>query len=62
MKQDKNKKRRNAEQSTNIDNNPVMTKPMEIISIADSKADPNGSWTGVAVNPYEKPVQDADDL
>ena len=25
--------------------------------------DPNGSWTGVATeDPYEKPVQDADDL
>lgn len=24
--------------------------------------DPNGSWTGVAENPLEKPVQDADDL
>jgi len=25
-------------------------------------ADPNGSYTGRAENPYEKPVQDADDL
>ena len=24
--------------------------------------DPQGSWTGVPDNPYEKPVQDADDL
>ena len=24
--------------------------------------DPNGSYTGRAKNPYEKPVQDADDL
>ncbi len=24
--------------------------------------DPFGSYTGVADNPYEKPVQDADDL
>ena len=24
--------------------------------------DPNGSWTGVAENPMEKPVQDVDDL
>lgn len=24
--------------------------------------DPLGSWTGVPANPWEKPVQDADDL
>lgn len=24
--------------------------------------DPNGSWTGVTKEKYEKPVQDADDL
>ena len=24
--------------------------------------DPQGSWTGVPLNPDEKPVQDADDL
>ena len=24
--------------------------------------DPNGSWTGVPDDPYEKPVQDVDDL
>ena len=24
--------------------------------------DPNGSYTGCSVDPYEKPVQDADDL
>ncbi len=24
--------------------------------------DPLGSYTGIAVNPYEPPVQDADDL
>lgn len=25
-------------------------------------ADPNGSYTGRGENPYEKPIQDADDL
>lgn len=25
-------------------------------------ADPNGSYTGIASPPYERPVQDADDL
>ncbi|MBQ8689108.1 MAG: hypothetical protein IJ515_01945 [Clostridia bacterium] len=24
--------------------------------------DPQGSWTGVPDDPYEKPIQDADDL
>ncbi|MBQ8647679.1 MAG: hypothetical protein IJ484_06015 [Oscillospiraceae bacterium] len=27
-----------------------------------SKSDPLGSWTGVPEDPYEVPVQDADDL
>ena len=27
-----------------------------------SATDPLGMWTGVPENPYEKPVQDADDL
>ena len=27
-----------------------------------SKTDPNGSYTGVPLNPMEIPVQDADDL
>ena len=26
------------------------------------KFDPNGSWTGVPKDRYEKPIQDADDL
>lgn len=40
----------------------VMVKPLEIISMENVSTDPNGSWTGVPLNPYEKPVQDADDL
>lgn len=28
----------------------------------DIQTDPLGSWTGVPENPYEKPIQDADDL
>lgn len=27
-----------------------------------SRTDPLGMWTGVPEDPYEKPVQDADDL
>ena len=27
-----------------------------------AKYDPNGSWTGVPADIYEKPIQDADDL
>ncbi len=26
------------------------------------KFDPNGSWTGIAVDKFEQPIQDADDL
>lgn len=43
-------------------NGDPMAKPLQIISVAGTKTDPNGSWTGVPVNPYERPVQDADDL
>jgi hypothetical protein len=27
-----------------------------------SKEDPNGSYTGKPLKPYEKPIQDSDDL
>ena len=27
-----------------------------------SDTDPQGSWTGVPLDPFEEPVQDADDL
>lgn len=31
-------------------------------SLCSPKTDPQGMYTGVPENPYEKPVQDADDL
>lgn len=31
-------------------------------SMKSADTDPNGSYTGVCEDPYEKPVQDADDL
>lgn len=31
-------------------------------SLQARATDPQGSWTGVPANPWEKPVQDADDL
>ena len=40
-------------------------KAQEIVKeyiTGNDKTDPNGSWTGRPENPYEKPVQDADDL
>lgn len=33
-----------------------------IVNIPPSKSDPNGSYTGNCMDPFEKPVQDADDL
>lgn len=43
--------------------NSVMNKPRQIIQMMSSEAtDPNGSYTGVPENKFEKPVQDADDL
>lgn len=37
-------------------NNPIVSDPAPIVT------DPNGSYTGRATDPYEKPIQDADDL
>ena len=34
----------------------------ELVEMQSSQTDPFGSYTGVPVNPYETPVQDADDL
>ena len=36
--------------------NPLVPDPAPIVT------DPNGSYTGRPKDPYEKPVQDADDL
>lgn len=36
--------------------NPIVADPAPIVT------DPNGSYTGKGKDPYEKPVQDADDL
>jgi len=38
------------------------TPVQEEISERQSSTDPMGSWTGIPANPYEEPVQDADDL
>ena len=35
-------------------------RPCEVVD--PSRTDPQGSYTGVPREPYEKPVQDADDL
>lgn len=39
-----------------VQNKPTQTHPAPIVT------DPNGSYTGRASDPFEKPVQDADDL
>lgn len=42
------------------------TKPMQqaraMTDFASDQTDPQGSYTGCPADPYEKPVQDADDL
>lgn len=42
----------------------AMKTPREMVRQYSKKSpeDPNGSYTGVAASPKEKPVQDADDL
>lgn len=37
-------------------------KVMELSQTTSCKNDPNGSYTGVPLDPNDKPVQDADDL
>ena len=39
-----------------------MAKAMNMTNCKSTNTDPQGSWTGVPVDPKEKPVQDADDL
>ena len=37
-------------------------RAMELTDLRDVRTDPLGSYTGSPLNPYKKPVQDADDL
>lgn len=39
-----------------------MEKAKELSQFTAAKTDPQGSWTGRPLDPYEVPVQDADDL
>ena len=39
-----------------------MEKAMDLTLWQSAKTDPQGSWTGTPADPYETPVQDADDL
>ena len=39
-----------------------MEKARELSQLAAPDTDPLGSWTGQPLDPYEVPVQDADDL
>lgn len=40
----------------------AMDKAMNMTVWQSAKTDPQGSWTGTPADPYEVPVQDADDL
>ncbi len=40
----------------------ITQKVQQITAASVSPSDPEGSYTGAPKNPYEKPVQDADDL
>ena len=39
-----------------------MAKAMDLTIWQSAKTDPQGSYTGTPADPYEVPVQDADDL
>lgn len=40
----------------------IMRRALGVMALRSSGFDPDGSYTGVCDNIYEKPVQDADDL
>jgi len=40
----------------------AMDKAMNMTIWQSAQTDPQGSWTGTPADPYEVPVQDADDL
>ena len=40
----------------------ISDKVNQLFNMKDTQTDPNGSYTGVPSNPYDMPVQDADDL
>ncbi len=54
------KKRPSLKKQEKID--AVVEKMVDGAPQAHLKTDPQGMYTGVGVDPYEKPVQDADDL
>ncbi|MCH5325385.1 MAG: hypothetical protein J1E39_09225 [Eubacterium sp.] len=56
---DKNKKKKNAKKADKQD---ATERSLEVIAMRDDYTDPFGSYTGIADDPYEVPVQDADDL
>ncbi len=60
------KEKKNADQkkSSHSKDCPPLTKQVinQVIRMKSCKTDPQGSYTGKPVNPYEVPVQDADDL
>lgn len=39
-----------------------MEKAMDLTIWQSARTDPQGSWTGTPADPWETPVQDADDL
>ena len=40
----------------------IMRRALGVMALRSSDFDPDGSYTGVCDNIFEKPVQDADDL
>lgn len=54
------KKRPSLKKQERID--AVVEKMVDGAPQAHLKTDPQGMYTGVAVDPYEMPIQDADDL
>lgn len=50
------------EKKEKVPENRAMDKAMDMTIWQSAKTDPQGSYTGTPADPYEVPVQDADDL
>lgn len=63
MEKDKKIFHETEEEKNNVRNiQNMMKEPLNVFSLEAPMTDPNGSYTGVPINPFEEPVQDADDL
>lgn len=65
MKTSQKKSQKSFDQNKQIKQNlpgDPMQAAQKLSHFTAAKTDPQGSWTGRPLDPFEKPIQDADDL